>query len=99
MFKGQDNVDVVLGEVRDVDLAAREVTVATDLEDHEQLRLPYDTLIAAAGRRTPTSATRTGSVSRPRSSRSRAPSWCAGGSCWPSKTPTSSRTPSIARRF
>ena len=49
MFKGQDNVDVVLGEVRDVDLAAREVTVATDLEDHEQLRLPYDTLIAAGG--------------------------------------------------
>jgi NADH dehydrogenase len=49
MFKDQDNVDVVLGEVRDVDLAAREVTVATDLEDHEQLRLPYDTLIAAGG--------------------------------------------------
>jgi NADH dehydrogenase len=49
MFKGQDNVDVVLGEVRDVDLAAREVTVATDLEDHEALRMPYDTLIAAGG--------------------------------------------------
>jgi NADH:ubiquinone reductase (H+-translocating) len=49
MFSDDENIDVVLGEVRDVDLAAREVTVATDLEGHEPLRLSYDTLIAAGG--------------------------------------------------
>jgi len=45
LFRGQDNVEVVLGRVEDVDLERRTVRVAGE----EQADLPYDTLIVAAG--------------------------------------------------
>jgi NADH dehydrogenase len=45
LFRGDQNVEVVLGEVKDIDLDAR---VVRAFVNHE-IDLPYDTLIVAAG--------------------------------------------------
>ncbi|MGA2927228.1 MAG: FAD-dependent oxidoreductase, partial [Solirubrobacteraceae bacterium] len=45
MFRGQQNVEVVLGTVEAIDLERRTVRVAGE----RQSDLPYDTLIVAAG--------------------------------------------------
>src|SRR5215207_11450344 len=49
LFKKDANVRVVLGEVDEVDLSRRVLTVMTGAEDHDPLRVEYDTLIAAGG--------------------------------------------------
>jgi NADH dehydrogenase len=49
LFKDDPSVRVVLGDARTVDLDARTLTVETDLEGHEPLRLDYDTLVVAGG--------------------------------------------------
>jgi NADH dehydrogenase len=46
IFRGQDNVRVVMGEVTGFDLAARELPVRTPVGEE---RLPYDTLIVGGG--------------------------------------------------
>jgi len=46
IFRGDDNVHVVLGEVERFDLAAHELPLRTPAGE---LRLPYDTLIVAGG--------------------------------------------------
>jgi NADH dehydrogenase len=45
LFRGQENVDVLLGEATDIDVGRRTVRVVAE---HE-LTVPYDTLIVAAG--------------------------------------------------
>jgi NADH dehydrogenase len=51
VLRRQRNARVVLGEVHDVDLARREVLVGRSAGGGEDLRLPYDTLVVAAGMR------------------------------------------------
>lgn len=51
IVRRQRNVRVILGEVEDVDLATHEIVVARAATDDEEIRLPYDTLIVAAGMR------------------------------------------------
>ncbi len=51
VLRRQRNVRVVLGEVRDFDLTAREVVVGRPAGGGEDLRLPYDSLVVAAGMR------------------------------------------------
>ncbi len=46
VLRDQENVQVVLGDVVDIDLGAREVVAVTQ---RRNLRLPYDSLIVAAG--------------------------------------------------
>src|SRR4051795_7738877 len=48
LFKGDDNVRVLLAEVTGVDLAARRVRLA-EAEPGAVTELPYDSLIVAAG--------------------------------------------------
>ena len=49
LFKKDANVRVVLGEVDEVDLSRRVLTVVTGVENHDPMRVEYDTLIAAGG--------------------------------------------------
>jgi NADH:ubiquinone reductase (H+-translocating) len=49
VLRRQKNVRVVLGEVHDFDLAARDVLVGRAAGGGEDLRLPYDSLIVATG--------------------------------------------------
>lgn len=51
VLRRQRNARVVLGEVHDFDLAAREVVVGRAAGGGEDIRLPYDSLIVAAGMR------------------------------------------------
>jgi NADH dehydrogenase len=51
VFRRQRNVRVVLGEVREVDLVGGRVRLARGAGESEDLALPYDTLIVAAGAR------------------------------------------------
>ena len=51
VLRRQTNVRVVLGEVHDFDLSAREVVVGRAADGGEDLRLPYDSLVVAAGMR------------------------------------------------
>ena len=51
VLRRQRNVRVVLGEVHDFDLTAREVVVGRAAGGGEDLRLPYDSLVVAAGMR------------------------------------------------
>jgi len=51
VLRRQKNVRVVLGEVHDFDLADRQVQVGRAAGGGEDLRLPYDSLIVAAGMR------------------------------------------------
>ena len=49
IFRGQQNVRVLLAEVTEFDLGAREVMVQPPFDGVEPERLPYDTLIVAGG--------------------------------------------------
>ena len=49
VLRRQKNVRVVLGEVHDFDLTAREVVVGRTAGGGEDVRLPYDSLIVATG--------------------------------------------------
>jgi NADH dehydrogenase len=49
IFKRSSNVRVLLGEVGEVDLANRLVTVQPPMPDVPALEVPYDTLLVAAG--------------------------------------------------
>jgi NADH:ubiquinone reductase (H+-translocating) len=49
IFRGQENVRVMLAEVTEFDLGAREVLVQPPFDGVEPERLPYDTLIVAGG--------------------------------------------------
>ncbi len=80
LFKDDRNVEVILGEVTTIDVAARKVVVTTELEGHGPLSFRTTRSSPPAGPRTRTSATRSGGNSRQRSSRSRAPCSCAGTS-------------------
>ena len=51
VLRRQKNIRVVLGEVHDFDLAAGEVLVGRAAGGGEDLRLPYDSLVVAAGMR------------------------------------------------
>jgi NADH dehydrogenase len=51
VLRRQRNVRVVLGEVHDFDLASREVVVGRAAGGGEDVRLPYDSLVVAAGMR------------------------------------------------
>jgi NADH:quinone reductase (non-electrogenic) len=51
VFKRRPNVRVVLGEVDDLDLAARELHVTPGAGEEREMTLPYDTLIVAGGSR------------------------------------------------
>ncbi|MDX6553988.1 MAG: hypothetical protein QOD86_183 [Miltoncostaeaceae bacterium] len=51
VFRKQRNVRVVLGEVREVDLVGGRVRLARGAGQDEDLALPYDSLIVAAGAR------------------------------------------------
>ena len=51
VLRRQANVRVVLGEVHDFDLTAREVVVGRAAGDGGDLRIPYDSLVVAAGMR------------------------------------------------
>ncbi|WP_433161034.1 NAD(P)/FAD-dependent oxidoreductase [Kribbella sp. CA-247076] len=48
VLRRQSNTRVLLGEVKDIELEAREVVLAPP-QQGEQVRVPYDTLIVAAG--------------------------------------------------
>jgi NADH dehydrogenase len=51
VLRRQRNVRVVLGEVHDFDLGSREVVVGRAAGGGEDIRLPYDSLVVAAGMR------------------------------------------------
>ncbi len=51
VLRRQKNIDVVLGEVEDVDLDARTVSMQRATGAGEPMEIPYDTLIVAAGMR------------------------------------------------